>query len=143
MASVEVNKKRRLVSDINVVPYIDVMLVLLIVFMVATPLLRQGVTVDLPQAPSEPIGDSDTEALIVSIKADGLLYIDVGDASETAKPLSDIQDMVSKVLKEQPATDILVWGDTNVAYGEVVSLMTALQNAGAASVGLVTDPPER
>ncbi|MDX1269397.1 MAG: protein TolR, partial [Oceanisphaera sp.] len=121
-------------SDINVVPYIDVMLVLLIVFMVTAPLLMQGVKVDLPDAPAEPVGEQDDEPLIVSVKADGQLYINLGDP-EKARPLDDITGRVNKVLKRKPKTQVLVWGDSNVRYGQVVELMAALQQAGAPSVG--------
>ena len=135
-------RKRRLVAEINVVPYIDVMLVLLIIFMVTAPLLTQGVDVELPQAPSQPIDSDDDEPIIVSLKVDGTLYIDLGGDAEEPRPLEDIQSIVNKVLTEKPATPVLVWGDTAVPYGKVVQLMTALQGAGAPSVGLVTDPPQ-
>lgn len=133
--------KRKLVAEINVVPYIDVMLVLLIVFMVTAPLLMQGVEVDLPQAASVPIESNQDEPLIVSIKSDGTLYIDLGGDAEQARPLAEIQDLVKKVLAQKPQTPVMVWGDRAVPYGEVVSLMTALQTAGAETVGLVTEPP--
>ena len=137
----EVRKgRRRPMSDINVVPYIDVMLVLLIIFMVTAPLLMQGVKVDLPQAPSSPIEDNKEEPLIVSIKAGGELFLKLGENAEEPKPLAEIRDMVGKILNEAPKTPILIWGDKAVPYGEVVSLMTELQNAGAPSVGLVTEP---
>ena len=135
-------RKRRLVAEINVVPYIDVMLVLLIIFMVTAPLLTQGVDVELPQAPSQPIDSDDDEPIIVSLKVDGTLYIDLGGDAEEPRPLEDIQSIVNKVLTEKPATPVLVWGDTAVPYGKVVQLMTALQGAGAPSVGLVTDTPQ-
>lgn len=135
-------KKRKPMSDINVVPYIDVMLVLLVVFMVTAPLLMQGVKVDLPQAPSSPMEDKDDEPLIVSVKPDGSYYLNLGGDQEAAKPLADITDTVAKILRQKPNTPILVWGDSAVRYGVVVSLMTELQKAGAPSVGLVTDPPE-
>ncbi len=133
--------KRRLVAEINVVPYIDVMLVLLIVFMVAAPLLMQGVKVDLPEAPSEPLENQDDEPIIVSIKADGSYYLDLGEGKNVQQPLPDIIGRVAKVLELQPKTPVLVWGDERVAYGQVVKLMTELQGAGAPSVGLVTEPP--
>lgn len=132
--------KRRLVAEINVVPYIDVMLVLLIVFMVTAPLLMQGVKVELPQAPSTPLDDKDKEPLIVSIKADGSYYLDLGSGKHVEEPLDAIIDKVAKVLRQKPDTPVLVWGDTRVDYGVVVGLMTALQGAGAPSVGLVTEP---
>ncbi|WP_372749777.1 protein TolR [Litorivivens sp.] len=133
-------KKRKPMADMNVVPYIDVMLVLLIVFMVTAPLLMQGVQVELPKAPAEPMGEQDDEPLIVSVKADGSLYINMGD-SEKARPLEDIAERVRKVMKQKPETKVLVWGDQAVRYGEVVTLMAALQGAGAPSVGLVTENP--
>ena len=133
--------KKKPMAEINVVPYIDVMLVLLIIFMVAAPLLTQGIIVDLPKVVSAPIDTQDQEPLVVSIKADGSYYIQLGKDEETAKPLAEIGLQVAKVLKLKPKTLILVWGDTNVAHGKVVQLMALLQQAGAESVGLVTEPP--
>lgn len=134
-------QKRKPMAEINVVPYIDVMLVLLVVFMVTAPLLMQGVKVDLPQAPSTPMENKDEEPLIVSVKTDGTYYLNLGQDQQRAKPLKEITDAVAKVLRQKPATPVLVWGDTAVPYGVVVALMTELQSAGAPSVGLVTDPP--
>ncbi|WP_232522319.1 protein TolR [Marinimicrobium alkaliphilum] len=130
-------------SDINVVPYIDVMLVLLIVFMVTAPMLMQGVRVDLPQSAAEAIEtNEDEEPIIVSVRADGTYYLNVGGDQEEEKPLADITEMVSRVLRQQPQTQVLVWGDRNVSYGVVVSLMSELQGAGAPAVGLITEPPQ-
>lgn len=134
--------KRKPMADINVVPYIDVMLVLLVVFMVTAPLLMQGVKVDLPQAPSAPMDSKDEEPLIVSVKTDGSYYLNLGQDQEAAKPLSEITSTVGKILRQKPETPVLVWGDSNVRYGIIVTLMSELQSAGAPSVGLVTDPPE-
>lgn len=134
-------KRRRLVAEINVVPYIDVMLVLLVVFMITAPLLMQGVEVELPQAPSQPMEESEDQPILVSIKADGTLYIDLLENPEEPRDIEEITEIISKVLAEKPDTSILVWGDRNVAYGEVVTLMTRLQNAGTVRVGLVTEPP--
>jgi len=132
--------KRKPMAEINVVPYIDVMLVLLIIFMVTAPLLMQGVRVELPQAPSKPLDKKNDEPLIVSIKEDGTLFLNTGKDNDVAKPLAEIVDVVSKVMRNKPETPILVWGDKKVEYGLVVALMTDLQNAGADSVGLVTEP---
>lgn len=132
--------KRRRIAEINVVPYIDVMLVLLIIFMVTAPLLTQGVKVDLPNAPSKPLGESDDEPLVISIKQSGELFINLEREENTALPVEEIQKKVAAVLRRKPNTAVLVWGDTAVAYGEVVALMTKLQAAGAPSVGLVTEP---
>ena len=135
------NFKRKLVAEINVVPYIDVMLVLLIVFMVATPLITQGVEVDLPEASSNLIDNQEDEPLVISIKSDKTLYINTGGEPDKARSLSDIQLTVEKVVKQNPKIPVMVWGDKDVAYGEVVSLMSALQQVGANKVGLVTEPP--
>jgi biopolymer transport protein TolR len=133
--------KKKPMAEINVVPYIDVMLVLLIIFMVTAPLLNQGVKVDLPQAASAPIDNADLEPLIVSIKADGSYFVKLGKDEELAKPLAEIAGQVAKIVRLKPDTQILVWGDTNVAYGKVIELMSMLTQAGAESVGLVTEPP--
>lgn len=137
----ERRRRRKPMSDINVVPYIDVMLVLLIIFMVTAPMLMQGVEVELPKAPAEPVGKQDDEPLIVSIKADGSYYLNLGAEQEKALALDAVQQQVSKILRRKPETTVLVWGDQRVPYGEVVVLMTALQQAGAAGVGLVTENP--
>ena len=135
-------KKRKPMAEINVVPYIDVMLVLLIIFMVTAPLLMQGVKVELPQSPSAPMDDTDEEPIIVSVKADGTYYLNIGGDEKAARPLAEITGIVSKVLRQKPGTPVLVWGDRKVEYGVVVTLMSELQGAGAPSVGLVTEPPQ-
>ena len=109
--------------------------------MVTAPLVMQGVEVDLPQAQSAPIDKKQDDPLIVSIKADGKLYINLGADPEAAVALSIVTDRVEKILKQKPETPVLVWGDKNIPYGEVVNLMTALQGAGASAVGLVTETP--
>lgn len=133
--------KRKLVAEINVVPYIDVTLVLLVVFMITAPLLMQGVKVDLPEANSAPMDTKDQEPFIVSIKADGSYWIDVKGENKV-QSLTVIKDRVAKILRQTPKTPVLVWGDSNVDYGVVVNLMSELQAAGAPSVGLVTEPPQ-
>ncbi|MGB0450233.1 MAG: protein TolR [Porticoccaceae bacterium] len=133
--------KRKLVAEINVVPYIDVTLVLLVVFMITAPLLMQGVKVELPDANSAPMDTKDQEPFIVSIKADGSYWIDVKGENQ-AQSLAVIKDRVAKILRQTPKTPVLVWGDSSVDYGTVVNLMSELQVAGAPSVGLVTEPPQ-
>lgn len=135
--------KKKPLAEINVVPYIDVMLVLLVIFMVTAPLIMQGVKVELPQAPSAPIDKKEDEPIIVSIKKDGTYYLEVGGEAEQAKPLPEIKNIVSKILNQNPKAPVLVYGDAAVSYGAVVQLMSELQGAGAPSVGLVTDPPKK
>jgi biopolymer transport protein TolR len=134
--------KRKLVAEINVVPYIDVTLVLLVVFMITAPLLMQGVKVELPSADSAPLDTKNNEPLIVSIKADGSYWVDVKGTNES-QALAMIKERVAKILRQKPNTPILVWGDGAVDYAVVVNLMSELQLAGAPSVGLVTEPPRQ
>lgn len=136
-------KKRKPMAEINVVPYIDVMLVLLIIFMVTAPMLNQGVDVDLPNVDANPVKVEDDEnQLIVSVSAKGLYYVERGRDDPKAMALVDIQKYVATLLKSQPKTNVLVRGDEAVPYGVVVSLMGSLQNAGASSVGLITEAPD-
>lgn len=134
-------KKRKPMSEINVVPYIDVMLVLLIIFMVTAPMLMQGVKVDLPEASAEPVENQDSEPVIVSVDAAGKLYLNLGQEKQVLS-LPTIKDRVSAVMRRSPDKPVLVWGDRTVPYGDVVAIMVALQEAGAPSVGLVTEDPQ-
>lgn len=133
-------RKRKPMAEINVVPYIDVMLVLLVIFMATAPLMTQGVTIDLPKAESKPITVAENdEVLLVSYKADGSLYLNTGANENTAKERDVILITIEKVLKRTPDTPVLIKGDAELAYGHVVKLMSDLQKVGALSVGLVTD----
>ena len=133
--------KHRPMAEINVVPYIDVMLVLLIIFMVTAPLLMQGVKVDLPEASADPVENQDSEPVIVSVDATGQLFLNLGQEDQVLS-LPTIKDRVAAVIRRSPDKPVLVWGDRAVPYGEVVAVMVALQEAGAPSVGLVTENPK-
>lgn len=132
-------KKHALNAEINVVPYIDVMLVLLIIFMVTAPLLTEGVKLDLPQATADPVDAKDTEPLIVSMDAQGQYFINIGGDDLTAITGDEVQSRIAKVLRSNPKKLILVRGDKNVTYQQIISLMTLIKFAGAPSVGLVTE----
>lgn len=132
--------RRKPMAEINVVPYIDVMLVLLVIFMVTAPMLTQGVKVDLPETASDPIqADKNVESIIVSVDSNGAYYVEVGDKSSDPMPLAEVREQIAKILSQRTNSDILVRGDENVDYGTVVRLMAALQGAGATSIGLITD----
>ena len=136
-------RKRKLMAEINVVPYIDVTLVLLVIFIVTAPLLSQGVDVNLPQASSEPIkDDTNREPLIVTVDKVGEYYLNIGE--DVDKPIGHqtLVNRVAAVLRHRADTRVLVRGDKDVNYGSVVMAMTLLQRAGAPSVGLITEPPE-
>ena len=126
-------------GEINVVPYIDVMLVLLIIFMVTAPLLSQGVKIDLPQAPAEVLPDEDKEPFVVTVDAGGDYYLN--DDREAAASASDIEVKARAVLRRNPEVPFLVRGDGAAAYADVVRAMVLLQAAGVESVGLVTESP--
>nr|VFK78818.1 MAG: Cell division and transport-associated protein TolR [Candidatus Kentron sp. SD] len=132
--------RKRPISDINVVPYIDVMLVLLVIFMITAPLLTQGVKVDLPQAPSEPL-EQQQEPLVVTVDASANLYLNYGNDQETPIAPNILLHRVRALLLRRPDIPVLVRADRATSYGDVVVAMTVLQQAGASSVGLMTEMP--
>jgi len=136
-------KRRKPMSEINVVPYIDVMLVLLIIFMITAPLLTQGVDVELPQAAAESIQDNNAEPLVVTVNIEGDYYLNVGE--EPDKPIGNdaMVTMVAAVLRHKPGTPVMIRGDGQVRYEKVVIAMSLLQQAGAPSVGLITQTPKK
>ena len=134
-------KKRKLMGEINVVPYIDAMLVLLVVFMVTAPLLTQGIEVDLPKANAEPIESvPNHDPLVISVDAGGNLYINAGDDEDQPSSGKKIVALVSTVLEKKPETPLYVKADRAVPYGNVVGAMVLLQEAGASNIGFITDP---
>jgi biopolymer transport protein TolR len=136
-------QRRRPMAEINVVPYIDVMLVLLVIFMVTAPLITQGVKVALPQEKAGGIPSPTTESLIVTVDEFGDYYIDIGDEKNAPASEQILFDRIRVVLEYTPETPILVRADHRVDYGRVVRAMVVAQAAGAPEVGLVTVPPER
>lgn len=134
--------RRRPIAEINVVPYIDVMLVLLIIFMAAAPLLSQGIRVELPAAPAEPLPPNQREPLIVELDKDGRIFINYGAEPEQPVTPETLLNRVSAVLAHRPDTAVLIGADAEVPYGRVVRLMGLLQQAGAPSVGMITAAPE-
>jgi len=129
-------------SDINVVPYIDVMLVLLIIFMVTAPMLTQGIKIDLPKLDADVVQtEKDVEPVIVSIDSNGAYYLEMTASAKKPLELNILLEKVSAILQQKPRTSVLVRGDKHVEYGAVVALMSALQTAGANGVGLITEDP--
>ncbi len=128
-------------SEINIVPYIDVMLVLLVVFMIAAPLLTMGVSVELPKADAKLLESDQREPLIASVDAGGRMYLNVGDNTDSPIEADVLVQRVAAVLRHRPGTPVMVRGDSTANYGAVVTVMTLLQKAGAPSVGLMTEPP--
>ncbi|HEX6638279.1 MAG TPA: protein TolR [Steroidobacteraceae bacterium] len=147
MASVQQKgRRRRLMGEINVVPYIDVMLVLLIIFMITAPLLAEGIKVELPKAGAQAIPPEmlkDTKPIVLSIDERGQLFLNYNDPEDAPLDAATVEAQAAAVLRRAPETVVLVRGDYRVPYGEVVAAMVILQRAGADKVGFVTQPPER
>jgi len=130
-------------SEINVVPYIDVMLVLLVIFMVTAPLMTQGIKVDPPDDNSGSLDvGSEEDVLVVTVKADGTYYMNVGEEDEAVAPAL-VAERTRRVLAANPDIKVLVEGDQALPYGKVVALMDVLQSAGATNLGLITEPPKQ
>ena len=146
MASAQPRRRRKLMGEINVVPYIDVMLVLLIIFMITAPLLTEGIKVQLPKAGAQPIPPEmmkDSKPIILSIDENGRLFLNYNKPEDEPLTAEKVEAEAAAVLRRAPQTVVLVRGDYRVAYGEVVRAMTVLQRAGADKVGFVTQPPEQ
>ncbi|MDZ7749871.1 MAG: protein TolR [Halofilum sp. (in: g-proteobacteria)] len=131
--------RRRPMAEINVVPYIDVMLVLLVIFMITAPLLKTGVDVNLPRADAKPLEQLNTEPLVATVDAEGRYYLNVGDDPDQAVAEDRLVTMAAAVMRRDPERRVLVRGDQDVSYQKVVRLMALLQQAGAPQVGLISE----
>ncbi len=136
-------RRRRAVAEINVVPYIDVMLVLLIIFMATAPIIMQGVNVDLPQTDSKPLPDDAKTPVVASVDAQGRYFVDIGNSSKQAVGLDDLAMEVQQYLQSHPDSLVVVQGDAKVSYDFVIQLMAALKEAGVPNVGLMTQPRDK
>ena len=133
-------KKRNLVSDINVVPYIDVMLVLLVVFMVSAPLMVQGISLNLPEVTNAPLPREQEDPLIISVDLEGSFYLELESSKNIPLDLSELSEKVRKIFKTNPSLQVVVRGDGGVEYKKIIDLMSVLQSSGAENVGLLTSP---
>ncbi len=136
-------RARRQVAEINVVPYIDVMLVLLVIFMITAPLLQTGVEIDLPDAAATPISNAEGESqepLILSVDSLGQWFLNVGEDPESPLTREEVQRLASAVLRLNPDRRVLVAGDKAIDYGQIMQAMVTLQLAGAPEIGLMSDP---
>jgi biopolymer transport protein TolR len=146
MAAAQPRRRRKLMGEINVVPYIDVMLVLLIIFMITAPLLAEGIKVELPKAAAQAIPPEmlkDAKPIVLTIDETGRLFLNYNKPENEPLDPAKVESQAAAVLRRAPETTVLVRGDYRVAYGEVVSAMTILQRAGASKVGFITQPPEQ
>lgn len=134
--------RRKRMSEINVVPYIDVMLVLLVIFMVTAPLLTQGIKVELPQTGSQNIESQGQEPLVVSVDQQGRFYFNIGDKPDQSLDAKKLMLRVKAVLRHREDSTVYVKADRNVAYGEVVQVMALLKQSGVEHIGMVTRLPD-
>ena len=132
--------RRRPIAEINVVPYIDVMLVLLVIFMITAPLLKTGVEVTLPQADAKPMEQLDTEPLVVTVDGQGRYYVNVGEDPESPVAEQKLVTLAAAVMRRDGSRRVMVRGDRGVNYQKVVRAMALLQRAGVPQVGLVSEP---
>jgi biopolymer transport protein TolR len=135
-------RRRNLISDINVVPYIDVMLVLLVIFMVAAPLMVQGISINLPEVTSDALPVENLEPLIISIRSDGSFFLETDATRNKSLSLEEISEEVSKILKANKEMQVVIRGDADVKYERVMLLMGKLQQLGSKNIGLITKPPK-
>ncbi len=134
------NNRRKPMAEINVVPYIDVSLVLLVIFMITSPLLLTGVNVDLPRAESKAIEAGKEPPVVVTIQAEGALLLDKGDHNNMPVDADTLRTEVLAAIEGKPGRPVLIRGDKSVEYGKVITVMAALKQAGVPSVGLMTQP---
>lgn len=140
MNSSQVRYRKKRMAEINVVPYIDVMLVLLVIFMITAPLLTEGVNVSLPEASSKPMKQGEEKPLVVSVDAKGKFYLNTEDAPEVPLDANTLVNRIIAMRRLHPNSQVYVRGDENASYGQVVTVMALLQKAGINNVGLITRP---
>jgi len=140
----QVSRGRRLMGEINVVPYIDVMLVLLIIFMITAPLLTQGVKVNLPKAAAEPLPAKDAKnPIVLSVDAQGQLFLNIASDPHAALDSDAVLAQATAALQREPERAVVVKADKSVSYGVVMQAMVIMQHAGASKLGMATDPLPR
>ena len=140
MQSARSRSKSRAKAEINVVPYIDVMLVLLVIFIATAPVVMQGVTVDLPQAQSETMNEDQQTPIITTVDKAGQYFVSIDSTAVKMDNLDALTAYVNEQLQKDPKRPVVVQGDAQVAYDNVIQLMNDLKSGGVTSVGLVTEP---
>jgi biopolymer transport protein TolR len=135
-----VPKKRRYLTEINVIPYVDVMLVLLVIFMVTAPFMIQGIDINLPEVNSQPIDKANLENITISINAEGKFYLDLDSLKDKAFLINELKQEIQKILKNNSSLEIYIRADKNVMFGEVAKLMSLLQDLKPDAINFITEP---
>ena len=134
------SKKRRYLTEINVIPYVDVMLVLLVIFMVTAPFMIQGIDIDLPEVNSQPIEKANLENVTISINSKGEYFIDLDSLKDEIFKISELREEIAKILKNNSSIEIYIRADKNVIFGEVAKLMSLLQDLKPSAINFITEP---
>jgi biopolymer transport protein TolR len=135
-----VPKKRRYLTEINVIPYVDVMLVLLVIFMVTAPFMIRGIDINLPEVNSQPIDKANLENITISINAEGKFYLDLDSLKGKAFLINELKQEIQKILKNNSSLEIYIRADKNVMFGEVAKLMSLLQDLKPDAINFITEP---
>ena len=134
------SKKRRYLTEINVIPYVDVMLVLLVIFMVTAPFMIQGIDIDLPEVNSQPIEKANLENVTISINSKGEYFIDLDSLKDETFKISELREEITKILKNNSSIEIYIRADKNVIFAEVAKLMSLLQDLKPSAINFITEP---
>ena len=135
-----VPKKRRYLTEINVIPYVDVMLVLLVIFMVTAPFMIQGIDINLPEVNSQPVDKANLENITISINAEGKFYLDLDSLKGKAFLINELRQEIQKIVKNNSSLEIYIRADKNVMFGEVAKLMSLLQDLKPDAINFITEP---
>ncbi|MFL2747180.1 MAG: ExbD/TolR family protein [Gammaproteobacteria bacterium] len=135
-----VPKKRRYLTEINVIPYVDVMLVLLVIFMVTAPFMIQGIDINLPEVNSQPIDKANLENITISINSEGKFYLDLDSLKGKAFLINELRQEIQKIVKNNSSLEIYIRADKNVMFGEVAKLMSLLQDLKPDAINFITEP---
>ena len=134
------SKKRRYLTEINVIPYVDVMLVLLVIFMVTAPFMIQGIDIDLPEVNSQPIEKANLENVTISINSKGEYFIDLDSLKDQTFKINELREEITKILKNNSSIEIYIRADKNVIFAEVAKLMSLLQDLKPNAINFITEP---
>ena len=134
------SKKRRYLTEINVIPYVDVMLVLLVIFMVTAPFMIQGIDIDLPEVNSQPIEKANLENVTISINSKGEYFIDLDSLKNETFEINELREEITKILKNNSSIEIYIRADKNVIFAEVAKLMSLLQDLKPSAINFITEP---
>ena len=135
------SKRKKIIYEMNVIPYIDVMLVLLLVFMIAAPLMYQGLEVNLPETTSKEINLNDfKEPLIIDVNENKKIFVIYGEKFKQLVTMKDLPKIIQSIYKSKKINNVYIRGDKNVSYQKIIETISILNNSGITNIGLITVP---